>query len=264
MEITAPITKEITLTAVDMGFFSRLFGNGEKEYPFDLSVLQVDMHSHLIPGIDDGSRSMDESIAMLAKFEQLGYRKVITTPHILHEIYPNTEEKITQGWQELVQFKNEVGLAIEVEVAAEYYFDETVIQKARENKLLSIGEQFVLVEFSFHTEPDAFEKSFFEMLTLGYKPVLAHFERYPYFFGNPEKAGELRQKGVNIQLNLNSLSGHYGLETKKQAERLIDAGNVDFVATDCHRMQHLMLLEKNLNKSYFHKLGSLKLKNNLL
>ncbi len=258
------ITKETTPIGPEMGFLSRLFGNGEKELPFDLSLLQVDMHSHLIPGIDDGSRAMDETIALLAKFEQLGYKKIITTPHILHEVYPNTEETIENILQEVLAQKQQAGLTIELAAAAEYYFDETVLSKAREKKLLCIGKEYVLVEFSFHTAPDAFEFSFFEMQTLGYKPILAHFERYPYFFGNMDKAVELRDKGINIQLNLNSLTGHYGFEVKKQAERLIDSGNVDFVGTDCHRMQHLLLLEENLKKSYFHKLGSLKLKNNSL
>ena len=102
---------------------------------------------------------------------------------------------------------------------------------------------------------------FFEFLSQGYKPVLAHFERYAFLFGSIDKAAEWREKGINIQLNFNSLSGHYGPEVKAQAELLIDEKLVDFVATDCHRMDHLMILEANLKRPYIHKLAELNLKN---
>lgn len=122
----------------------------------------------------------------------------------------------------------------------------------------------LLFEFSFHSEPVRTEELFFELKTRGYKPVLAHFERYLYYLGKPEIANSLRENGVLIQLNLNSLSGHYGPEIKKQAEALIDNGWVDFVGTDCHRIEHLMLLESNLNNAYMHKLESITLQNQFL
>ena len=246
-----------------MGIFGSLFGKREVELtPFDLSVFKADMHSHLIPGIDDGSKSMDESIAMLAKFESLGYEKVITTPHIMSDYFRNTPEIIISGLEDLRKTASELNLSIQVEAAAEYYFDETLLERlANKEKLLTFGDNYVLFEFSFHSEPSRIEKLFFELLTQGYKPVLAHFERYAFLFGALEKAAEWREKGINIQLNFNSLGGHYGPEVRKQAEALVDNKLVDFVATDCHRMDHLMILEENLTKPYFHKLGELELKN---
>lgn len=244
-----------------MGIFGNLFKSREKLAPFDLGLIGVDMHSHLIPGIDDGAQTMDETIALLAKFESLGYKKVITTPHIMNEVYPNTKEIIISGLQNVREIAAQLGLSIQIEVAAEYYFDETLVEKLSQNDILFFGDNYVLVEFSFHTSPQFENQLFFEMQMAKYKPVLAHFERYPYYHGSISKAAELRESGVNIQLNLNSLTGNYGPEVRKQAEKLIDANLVDFVGSDCHRMQHLLMLEQNLSLPYFHKLSGLKLKN---
>ena len=250
-----------------MGIFSRFFGRRREEMlpPIDLSSLKVDMHSHLIPGIDDGSRSMDESIAMLAKFESLGYKKVITTPHIMGDFYKNTPELILGGLEDVRKTASKLGLKIEIEAAAEYYFDESLMDRlVRKEQLLTFGDNQVLFEFSMMTKPDQIDQLLFELLTQNYKPVLAHFERYTFFFGSVDKAIEWREKGIDIQLNLNSLVGHYGPDVKRQAERLVDSGAIDFVASDCHRMDHLMIMEGNLHLPYFHKVMDLDLKNSAL
>ena len=246
-----------------MSFFSILFRKKQPDLKdLDLSVFKTDIHSHLIPGIDDGAQNMDESIAMLAKFESLGYKKVVTTPHIMSDYFKNDSNTILDGLSRLNEVKDKLNLKIEVDAAAEYYYDETLLERLNNNeKLLTFGDNYVLFEFSFHTEPPEPEKLFFELLTKGYKPVLAHFERYLFLKGNIDRVFKWREKGVNIQLNLNSLTGHYGPQIKQQARALIDAEQVDFVGTDCHRMDHLLLLEKNLKLPYLHKLALFPLKN---
>lgn len=236
-----------------MGIFD-LFKKKPELEPINLSILGVDMHSHLIPGIDDGSKSMDETIAMLAKFEALGYRKIITTPHILSDYYKNTPEIILGGLEKVRETAKKLNLTIEIEAAAEYYFDEYFVEQIRLKNILSFGENFVLLEFAFMDEPFNIESVFFDLQSAGYQPILAHFERYTYWHGSIDKAIELRERGVKIQLNLNSLTGHYGPDVKKQAQALVDAKLVDFAGSDCHRIQHLMLLESNLKNPYFHKL----------
>lgn len=242
---------------------SKLFGKKKPVLPpFDLSSFGVDMHSHLIPGIDDGSQSMDESIAMLAKFESFGYKKIITTPHIMNDYYRNTPEIILSGLKDVREEMKKHNLKIEIDAAAEYYFDETLLSRLKnKEELLTFGDNHVLFEFSFHSEPNQIDHLFFEFITQGYKPVLAHFERYGFLLGSVDKAAEWREKGINIQMNFNSLSGHYGPEVQKQAQLLVDEKLIDFVATDCHRMDHLMILEDNLVSPYIHKLGELPLKN---
>ena len=248
-----------------MGFFNRLFGKKEEELPeFFLSNIKADMHSHLIPGIDDGSQTMDQTIAMLAKFESLGYRKVVTTPHIMSDSFPNTPEIILGGLENVRQEIQKLGINIEIEAAAEYYFDETLVPKIKNKELLTFGDNYVLIEFGFHSPPQYVDQLFFDLHTMGYRVVIAHFERYTYFLGNIEKAIEWRQKGINIQLNLNSLSGNYGPAIKKQAEALIDAQAIDFVGSDCHRIEHLQLLEETSKTKYFRKLGQIPLKNTII
>ena len=248
-----------------MNWINSIFRGTKKLPPFDLSRLKVDMHSHLIPGIDDGARTMDDTLAMLAKFEALGFTKVITTPHIMHDYFRNTPEIILGGLEKVRQEAERSGLTIQLEAAAEYYFDETLLGKLEQKEpLLTFGDKYLLFEFSFHVEPSNIEKLFFELIAQGYKPVLAHFERYEFLHGSIEKAKEWRAKGINIQLNYNSLFGHYGPTVLKQARLLVDSGELDFVSTDCHRMEPLLILEKNITDPYFHKLGELSLKNTSL
>ena len=247
-----------------MGIFSNLFKNKEVLPPFDLGRFKSDMHSHLIPGIDDGAQDMDQTIAMLAKFESLGYKKVVTTPHIMTDSFPNNPEIILSGLEKVKNEIKKVGIEIEIEAAAEYYFDETLMPKIKNKELLTFGDNYVLVEFAFHSPPQFLDQLFFELKTHGYRPVIAHFERYLYYLGKIDKAEKWRSEGINIQINLNSLFGQYGPEVQKQAEKLIDQGQFDFVGTDCHRIEHLMILEKNLSSPYLHKIGKYLVKNMVL
>lgn len=229
--------------------------------PVDLSRLGIDVHSHLIPGVDDGAQNVTESIAMLAKFQELGYNRIITTPHVYADIYPNTTKSITDGYKYLLEELDKTNLDIEVEVAAEYFHDETFLEKIENDDILTWAGNHVLFEFSFTNAPINIDTLIFSLQTKDYKPVLAHFERYLYYHGSVEKAEELRNNGVLIQVNLNSLTGHYGPHIKKQAELLIDKGLVDLAGTDCHRIEHLQLLQAHLKRSYFHKLLDLDLLN---
>ena len=247
-----------------MGIFSNLFKKKEVLPPFDLGRFKSDMHSHLIPGIDDGAQDMDQTIAMLAKFESLGYKKVVTTPHIMTDSFPNNRDTILSGLETVKNEIKNVGINIEIEAAAEYYFDETLMPKIKNKELLTFGDNYVLVEFAFHSPPQFLDQLFFELKTHGYRPVIAHFERYLYYLGKIDKAEKWRAEGINIQINLNSLFGQYGPEVQKQAEKLIDEGQFDFVGTDCHRIEHLMILEKNLSSPYLHKIGKYLIKNMVL
>ena len=244
-----------------MNFLKSVFGAKNKE-PFDLSVLAVDMHSHLIPGIDDGSQSMDHTIGMLLRFSELGYKKVITTPHIMFDYYKNTSEIILGGLEEVRAELKKLNISIEIEAAAEYFYDEHFIHLIENEKLLTFGGNNVLFEFSFGAKPNNIDQLVFNLKTKGYQPILAHYERYLFFLDEGiEPARKLREKGVHIQMNLNSLSGHYGPAIKKQAELLIDNDLIDYVATDCHRIEHLDILQRNLDKKYYRKLSEMTFRN---
>jgi len=240
-----------------MRFLSKLW---KKEGLADLSKLKVDVHSHLIPGIDDGAATLDHSIGMIMAFADLGYQRLVTTPHVMLEGYVNTPEIILSGLGKVRQAIQELKIPIEIDAAAEYYFDAGLIEKIENKKLLTFGGNHVLFEFSFHQEPHFIDELIFAFKTHGYLPVLAHFERYGYY-NSLEKAKELREKGVKIQLNLNSLSGHYGPQVQKQAEQMVKQKIVDLAGSDCHRIEHLQILKKNLSKPMYHQLLDLDLLN---
>ncbi len=251
-----------------MGWLSRIFSRSNSQHlhpPLNLSWFNTDMHSHFLPGVDDGARTMEESLAMLSKMQELGYQKCILTPHIKMDMYPNSEADLQVRFLELTQAMDAAGLTIRVELAAEYYLDDHFLNRLENTPLLSFGPQrYVLVEFSFVNAPVFEIETFQRIIDKGYTPILAHFERYVYFHGSLASAEKYRAMGVNIQLNLNSLMGHYGLDVKKQAERMLDQFTVDFVGTDAHRIDHLVLLENHLNVPHFKLLNERLLKNQSL
>jgi tyrosine-protein phosphatase YwqE len=229
--------------------------------PVDLSVLEVDVHSHLLPGIDDGAQTIDHTLGMLRKFEELGYKKLITTPHVMDGVYRNTREIILEKLSEVRAAAKAAGLTIELEASAEYFYDDTLFERLGTGDLLPFAGNHILFECSFRNEPSRLEEFVFALATGGYQPVIAHFERYGYYHGSTDVAKRLRDRGCWIQLNFNSLTGHYGPEVKKQGVRLIKEGLVDLAGSDCHRIEHLELLERHLGDETFHQLLALPLKN---
>lgn len=227
-----------------MSFFSAIFGDSSKtKTPADLSVLKCDVHSHFIPGIDDGAQTMDDSIALIREFYNLGYKKVITTPHILADGYPNTPEIILGGLEKVRVALKTAGIPIQIEAAAEYYIDFDFGRKIEQEKLLTFGKNYLLFEVSYVNPPDNLEHIIFKLQTGGYKPVLAHPERYPFWSRNFEKFEQLKEKGVLLQLNINSLTGYYSKETRRTAEKLIERNMIDFLGSDCHHSGHVSLIK---------------------
>jgi tyrosine-protein phosphatase YwqE len=235
-----------------MGIFS-FFKKKENLPPADLSQLQVDIHSHLIPGIDDGAKTIEDSIRLLQRFEELGFKKVITTPHVMSDFYRNTPDIILSGLDKLKNELAKQNLSITIEAAAEYYLDYELEKKIERKELLTLGGKYVLFELPFVTAPDNLYKAIFDMQTNGYIPILAHPERYSYWYRSFDTYYELKEKGILFQLNTISLTGHYSPETKKIAERMIDENLIDFVGSDCHHLHHLEILNHARTLKYFHK-----------
>lgn len=233
--------------------------------PADLSVLGVDVHSHFIPGIDDGAQTLSQSIELLTAMRALGYRKLITTPHSMADGYRNTPEIILGGLEKLRREVERVGLDIHVEAAAEYYLDHDLGPKVEARSVLTFGANYLLFELPFISEPSMLKQLVFQMQTQGYRPVLAHPERYAFWYNDLSRYTELKERGVLFQLNLVALSGAYGPKAREIAERLIDAGAYEFLGSDCHHMGHVEAIRNTLTRPYLHKLiGSGKLLNNTL
>ncbi len=231
----------------------------------DLTNINVDVHSHLLPGIDDGVKTLEESWAVIKVFEDMGYRKLITTPHVMNDFYRNTTSGIQHARDELIAFLKEKKTSIQIEAAAEYYLDESLVQSMdNQEKLLTFGHQYLLFETNFLTEPYQLKDFIFKAITQRYKPVLAHPERYEYLNKNFEKLEDLRGRGVLFQLNILSLIGFYSPAIQKMAEHMIDKGWVDFIGSDCHNQQYSKLIEKAQRTKYYRKALSLPLLNNSL
>jgi protein-tyrosine phosphatase len=203
------------------------------------------MHSHIIPGIDDGAQDLEAALDLVRGFVRLGYRKLITTPHILWELYKNTPETIGSGLAILKAAIAKEGLPIEVHAAAEYFVDEHFAGLVADPKpLLTLSGDFVLVEassMSFHAD---FKQIVFDLQLRGHTPVIAHPERYISLKKNPFFFDDLRYNGCLFQLNLMSLAGHYGVLSKELAEHFIRKGFYDLVGTDLHHAQHFPVIER--------------------
>jgi protein-tyrosine phosphatase len=208
-----------------------------------LSLLKTDMHSHLIPGVDDGSPDMDTTIALIKGLQQLGYKKFITSPHIMWDMYKNERETILQKAEEVRTELKKQNIDVEFSAAAEYFMDDYFSKLLKSDApLLTIKENWVLVEFSFVSEPFDLKQNLFDLEIKGYKPVIAHPERYAFFHSKKEKLHDLYDQGCLLQVNLLSLSGYYGKPVQEMAKYLLKNELVSLFGTDCHHFRHLASL----------------------
>ena len=224
----------------------------KKDITFDYSSIMVDMHSHVLPGIDDGAQTPQESIVLIKRMMALGIKKIIATPHIMADYYKNTAETINAALTILKAELKKEEMDIVVEAAAEHYFDETFEDRVDEHKLMTMGDNYVLFEFSFISQPPNAIAVIQKLKQLKYKPILAHPERYTYM--DVEQFRNLREWGASLQLNTISLTGYYGKEVKKLAESLVDQQLVDFISSDMHHLRHAEAFKDALRTPYLEKL----------
>ena len=244
--------------------------NGKEEEPAsaltDYSNVLVDFHNHVLPGIDDGAKNIDDSIMMLRNFEALGIKKVIASPHSMADGYINSNEKIIElrdMVREVIK-KNEIN--IEFDAAAEYYMDELFMEKLERKDLLTIGKNYVLMELSYISKPNNTGEVIYKLQTSGYNLILAHPERYPYYYEDSfAHYTNFKDRGVYFQINLGSLVGKYGAQAKYTAEKMIDENMVDFVSSDLHTLGQFDMLRECLKSKHLEKLvGSDRFKNKTL
>ncbi|TDS13718.1 tyrosine-protein phosphatase [Sphingobacterium paludis] len=229
-----------------------------------LEWLQVDMHSHILPGIDDGCKTAEDSLSLLSRLSALGLQTFYFTPHIYQDMYPNTHSSIDGAYATLQQGSPSDSFA---GYAAEYMVDGHFERRLEreEEPLLTLPGKHVLIEMSYIQESKNIEKVIFDLQIKGYRPILAHPERYVFYHENPKALERYKDLGCLLQLNILSIFGYYGSREKKTAKYLLDRGLIDFVGTDAHHERHVQMLERGLKKEnikpYFKKCS---LKNQLL
>jgi len=224
----------------------------------------VDIHSHFLPGIDDGSKSLEESVVMLKRMQGYGINHVICTPHIMSGIWDNTPAIIENKLNELQAHLNAIGLIdMHLTFGAEYMLDDQFSTLLEAKNLCTIKDNLLLVEISYTNVPLHLYDLLFKIQIAGYKPILAHPERYSFFFQNYKEYTKLKEAGCLFQLNLLSLSNYYGKDVKNMAVQLLKDGFIDFVGTDTHHSRQLNYLE-TINDPKILKLIEPILKNNVL
>jgi protein-tyrosine phosphatase len=215
-----------------------------KSKEVNFSQLGVDMHSHLLPALDDGSPDVVASDVLITGLRNLGYKKLITTPHVMADVYPNTRATIESA---LTRLQNDSAISrghLPIP-AAEYLLDdgfETILKQ--QQSLMCIAGSLVLVEFSFAAPPVDFKEKLFQLQLHGYQPVLAHPERYLYWLGNKRIMDELRTAGCLFAVNILSFTGYYGKPCADAAQAMMKKNIIDFLGTDCHHLRHVEMLQQ--------------------
>ncbi|HRN78731.1 MAG TPA: histidinol phosphatase [Ferruginibacter sp.] len=230
-----------------------LFKSKRQTLPADYFPIRTDIHSHILPGIDDGSPDVETSITLIKGLMELGVERSIATPHIISDLYPNTPETISHA---LNRLKKELVLQeidFEVQAAAEYMMDSYFLELLyKKEPLLTIKDNIILTEFPFAFMPDHVEDISFTIFTEGYQPILAHPERYGYTYGNYKVYHRWAEIGFHLQINLLSLTGYYGNEAAKAARYLLKNDLVTYVGTDMHHGRHLEVLTSQTSRETFH------------
>jgi len=210
----------------------------------------TDVHCHIVPGIDDGSPDAATSVELVGRMSQWGITRIVASPHVTYGTFPNTRETIGAAMQELKSLAaGRPGLPT-VEHWAEYRIDDLLLKHLEEGREMTHGG-FILIENSFIQEPWNLDNLVFELQVRGLRPVLAHPERYQYYYNNKKRYRALHDAGLLFQCNLLSLAGAYGGAEKSVAEHLIGEGMVDFLGSDLHRASHADAIDRYLgSKSY--------------
>ncbi len=206
----------------------------------------IDIHSHLIPGIDDGAKTFEDTLRLTKALQSFGTSQCITTPHIIQHLWDNTYEKIKTN-EEVTGIelkKNKV--LIPFRAAAEYMMDEQFVKLFQSESLLTLKDKYALVEMSYINPPIQLYNILFDLQVAGYIPVLAHPERYMFYHNNFEEYNKLKRAGCLFQLNLLSVVGYYGDGITKIAEKLLQKGMYSFVGSDVHHYNHIAAFEKKV------------------
>lgn len=224
----------------------------------------TDIHSHILPGIDDGSPDLETSLLLIRGLYDMGIRKSVATPHIIGDLYRNTPATINAALEEVKQACIKEGIDIELSAAAEYMLDDHFMELlAQQQPLLTLHKNIILTEISYNIPPNNLEEMAFKIITQGYQPVLAHPERYSFYHKDPGIYYRLKELGFHLQVNLLSLTDYYGKGAANAAKFILKNGLASLVGTDLHHERHLAALQDKGNLAAFHRHIGDKINNDL-
>jgi protein-tyrosine phosphatase len=206
----------------------------------------IDIHSHLLPGIDDGAKTFEDSLRLTNALQGFGTSQIITTPHIIQYFWENTNDiiKATEDVTSIELKKN--NNPIPFRAAAEYMMDDYFVKLFQSGNLLTLKDNYVLVEMSYLNAPIQLYSILFDLQVAGYIPVLAHPERYTFYHHNFDEYTKLINAGCLLQLNLLSIVGYYGDGIAEIAKKLLKNGMYSFVGSDAHHDNHIAAFDKKV------------------
>ncbi|AWA28622.1 histidinol phosphatase [Flavobacterium magnum] len=199
----------------------------------------VDIHSHILFGIDDGAVTFEDSQFLVESMIEFGTTAFITTPHTIFTVWDNTREDIISKETDTRNLLEAAGINTPLRAASEYLMDNHFVNQFQSEPLLTLKDNYVLVEMSYINAPIQLYSILFDLQVAGYKPVLAHPERYLFYHGNLEEYRKLKKAGCDFQINLLSVTGYYGEAVFRTAKWLLDNGLIDFAGSDVHHKNHI-------------------------
>jgi protein-tyrosine phosphatase len=207
----------------------------------------IDIHSHLLPGIDDGAKNFGDTLRLTQALQEIGISEFITTPHIIQHVWDNTHEQILEKKTTTVLELEKNNITVPFNTAAEYLMDDQFVQLFQSHNLLTLKDNYVLVEMSYINPPIQLYSILFDLQVAGYIPVLAHPERYLFYHNNFNEYHKLKRAGCLFQLNLLSVVGYYGAGITKIAEQLLQKGMYTYVGSDVHHDNHVAAFKQKIN-----------------
>lgn len=225
----------------------------------------TDIHSHLLPAIDDGSDSVEESLELIERLQAMGINRFITTPHIAESAFPNTIKEISEANALLSNGMRGANMEIDFHYSAEYRLDDNFVELFQNKQLIPFPNNYLLIENSYYQVYWGLNDLLFRLQTDGYKPILAHPERYRYYHNDTAVYEKLQNLGCKFQVNILSLAGAYGKDVKQAAYYLLNKGFIDYLATDAHHIRHIEAIEEFIGTSDYAKiLSKVNLRNDLI
>lgn len=217
---------------------------------------KTDIHCHIMPGVDHGAGTIEDSFALLDAERRWGIERIIFTSHVTETTFENTPESLAGGFRVLTGALTDAGRAEEFELAysAEYRLDSYFLSLLEKGRIVPFPDNHLLIENSFLQEPFGLDELIFKLQTMGYSLILAHPERYPYYFNNFKRYEDLHSRGVEFQCNLLSLAGYHGKEGQKIAERFAKEGMIDYLGSDLHHKRHIEAIDDYLQSKSYRKL----------
>lgn len=217
---------------------------------------KTDIHCHIIPGVDHGAQTPEDSLALLDAEKRWGIERIVLTSHVTENTFENTPESLSSGFRNLLAALKDAGRENEFSLAfsAEYRIDSLFLEQLEKGIITPFPDGHLLIENSFLQEPIGLDNLIFRLQTLGYTLILAHPERYTYYYNNFNRFINLHERGVEFQTNLLSLSGYHGKDVRQMAEKFAKEGLIDYLGSDLHHPRHVEAIDSFISSKSYTKL----------